>query len=312
MKKSISLFLTLVVTCGLLAGCTTPQASSEDVSIPVSESVESSKEPVTNYTESTVDLGIGTMQVYDFGTIKLHAYKTNDAIDDECFLIESSDELVALEAPGFKDNISEYRSYIDSLNKPLNNVLLAYHPSGAETLSDTANYLATAGAETAQKAGGSVKGLIDGFVESFGDSYDGTIPAVTEVIEPGTLTFGGIEFVITEGTDGFDIVIPEINCAFTHMVGADVHNIMPGVDAMDALAAQMQAYIDADYALILSSHYVPETIDAAKTKLAYVQKMKELAESNNNAADFITAVNAEFPEYLGANYLEMTASGLYQ
>lgn len=38
MKKSISLFLTLVVICGLLAGCTTPQASSEDISTPVSES----------------------------------------------------------------------------------------------------------------------------------------------------------------------------------------------------------------------------------------------------------------------------------
>lgn len=34
-------------------------------------------------TYQTVKLDKGEMNVYDFGSVKLHAYKTNDYIDDE-------------------------------------------------------------------------------------------------------------------------------------------------------------------------------------------------------------------------------------
>ncbi len=317
MKKIVTILLALTMLSTVLVGCTSggnggsAQEPAENVS--AAEPVENDNAPAAaRYTETKVDLGIGYVQVYDFGDIRLHAYKTNDVLDDECFLLESGTELVALEAPGFKDNISEYTAYIASLDKPLHNVLLAYHPAGAETLGDSVHYLATAGAQAAQQAGGSVKGLTVGFVESFGDSYDGTIPEVTDILTAGAVNIGGIDFVISEGVDGFDVTIPAINVVFTHMVGQDVHNIMPSVEAMEALAAQMQSYIDADYTLILSSHYVPETTQAAQTKLAYVQKMQELAAAHDNAADFIQAVNEAFPNYSGANYLEMTAAGLYQ
>lgn len=304
MKKLLSMLLAMTVMVVGLVGCssTTETSSSSDVK----------EEQTVEYTESKVDLEVGYVQVYDFGDVKLHAYKTKDALDDECFLIEGKDELVALEAPCFTNNISEYKDYIASLEKPLNNVLLAYHPAGAAGLNDEAKYIATEGAKAAQQDGGSVKGLVDGFVQSFGDTFDGTIPEVTEVVEPGTIELAGIEFVISEGLDGFDVVIPAINTVFTHMVGADVHNIMPSVAAIEALEAQMQGYVDANYTLILSSHYAPETIEAAKTKVEYAQQMKKLAEENDNAEDFMNAVNAAFPDYAGANYLEMTASGLYQ
>ena len=36
----------------------------------------------------TVKLGKGVMEIYDFGAVKLHAYKTNDLTTDECFLLE--------------------------------------------------------------------------------------------------------------------------------------------------------------------------------------------------------------------------------
>lgn len=39
---------------------------------------------------STAKLGKGEVSVYDFGDAKLHAYKTNDLIDDEVFIIEKS------------------------------------------------------------------------------------------------------------------------------------------------------------------------------------------------------------------------------
>lgn len=36
------------------------------------------------------ELGKGTMEVHDFGAVRLHAYQTNDPLADECFLVEKN------------------------------------------------------------------------------------------------------------------------------------------------------------------------------------------------------------------------------
>lgn len=38
----------------------------------------------------TVKLAKGEMNVYDFGGMKLHAYKTGDFMDDEVFIVEKT------------------------------------------------------------------------------------------------------------------------------------------------------------------------------------------------------------------------------
>lgn len=313
MKKLITCMLLLAMAGTAMSGCSgTPEESQTRNDAPKAvQPVLGKGEESLPYTETWKELGVGTVQVYDFGEIKLHAYQTKDPLSDECFLVESSTELIALEAAGFYENIEEYTAYIQSLGKPLNNALLAYHPSGGEKLGDV-RFLVTAGAQAAQEEGGAVRELSDGFVESFGkEVFDGTIPEEVEVIATGSLTLGGVEFLINEGVNGFDVSIPAIHCVFTHMVGADVHNILSSTEAIDALAAQMQGYIDAGYTLILSSHYTPETLEAARIKLAYAEKMKEFAQSCGSKEEFLEAARKEFPGYSGENYLEMTAAGLY-
>ncbi len=58
-------------------------------------------------TFETVKLAKGEMNIYDFGKIKLHAYKTNDFIDDEVFIIEKNCKSVIIESPCFFDNNQE-------------------------------------------------------------------------------------------------------------------------------------------------------------------------------------------------------------
>ena len=64
----------------------------------------------------TVNLGKGVVEVYDFGAVKLHAYKTNDLITDECFLLEKGGKMFMVEAPCFFDNIKELEAYIKGLS----------------------------------------------------------------------------------------------------------------------------------------------------------------------------------------------------
>ena len=83
-------------------------------------------------TFTAVPLTKGEVNVYDFGTVKLHAYKTNDFIDDEVFIVEKADKAVILESPCFFDNIEELTTYLNGVE--IAGMLVAYHGAGATFL----------------------------------------------------------------------------------------------------------------------------------------------------------------------------------
>ena len=66
-------------------------------------------------TFTTVKLEKGEMNIYDFGGIKLHAYKTNDFIDDEVFIVEKNGKAVIIESPCFFDNNKELAEYLKDI-----------------------------------------------------------------------------------------------------------------------------------------------------------------------------------------------------
>lgn len=67
---------------------------------------------MNKHTFETIRLAKGEMNVYDFGEIKLHAYKTHDFIDDEVFLVEKNRQAVLIESPCFFDNNKELEAYL--------------------------------------------------------------------------------------------------------------------------------------------------------------------------------------------------------
>ena len=75
----------------------------------------------------------------------------------------------------------------------------------------------------------------------------------------------------------------------------------------DALIAQLQGYIDRGLRLILTSHHAPEDLDDAREKIDYLRRLKALAAASPDAAAFKVAARAAYPDYVGLNYLDMTA-----
>ena len=55
-------------------------------------------------TYTTVKLEKGEMNIYNFNNIKLHAYKTNDFIDDEVFIIEKNKKILTKKKKQYKFN----------------------------------------------------------------------------------------------------------------------------------------------------------------------------------------------------------------
>ena len=257
-----------------------------------------------------IPLELGTVTVFDFGDIRLHAYNAEDELGDECYLIESAEGLVMLETGAFTANLIEWKGYIDSLNKPLAGALLAYHPNGYEIFGDVTIY-ATENALTNWQPGGSINVLTDDFVARYGDVVAASHPAEAETVNFGdTVTLAGVDFIIrNEGDDAYGVEIPAINAVYIHMLGSDCHNILTSREHIAAFAEELKGF---DYDLILTSHFIPEGEDAAATKVAYLEGTLELANSCTDAESFTAAMREAFPEYSGENYLEMSAGMLYQ
>lgn len=254
-------------------------------------------------TFTAVKLGKGEMNIYDFGEVRLHAYKTNDFIDDEVFIIEKNGKAVVIESPCFYDNNKELADYLKNLE--VEGMLVSYHGAGATFLPDVPKYATQNAADYSSNGGG--KALIENFTGAFGDIFDNSVHKITNVIKEGRITIGGIDFIIKQTGEAFDIEIPEINAVYTHMLGHDCHSIVAGPGHADAIISQLKDYIAKGYDLILTSHYTPEDLKDAKTKIDYIEDLKAIAEKCENADVFKAEVHKQYPGYSGGNYLDMTA-----
>ncbi len=253
-------------------------------------------------TFTSVKLAKGEMNVYNFGNVKLHAYKTNDFIDDEVFIVEKNGKAVIIESPCFFDNNEELAQYLKDVE--VEGMLVAYHGAGATFLPDVPKYATQNAVEYSANGGG--KALVNQFAGAFGTIFDSSIHKITNIIGEGKVTIGGIEFIIKQTSEAFDIQIPEINAVYTHMLGHDCHSIVAGSAHADAIIAQLKDYIAKGYALILTSHYTPEDLKDAEIKIAYLEDLKAIAADCSNTEEFKAKVQKQYPAYSGENYLDMT------
>ncbi len=252
-----------------------------------------------------INLDKGYVLVYDFGEVKVHNYNTADYIDDQVILLEKNKKVVVIESPAFYDNNKELEKYIESLGVKLDGVLLSYHMGGGTFLRDSKKYTTKKADEYGHTGGGKV--LVDNFTKAFGESFDNNIHHVTDYINGGTITLADIKMNIIPTSDAFDIEIPEINSIYTHMLGSESHSIIAGADYANAMIDILKGYIEKNYNLILTSHYIPEDIKAVDTKIAYIETLLNIASTCNSKDEMIEKVKEEYPNYSGVNYLEMTA-----
>lgn len=254
-------------------------------------------------TFKTVTLGKGEMNIYDFGEVKLHAYKTNDFLSDEVFILEKEGNAVILEPPCFFDNIQELTAYLEGMK--VVGMLVAYHGAGGTFLPDVPKYATANAADYSENGGG--KALIQNFAGAFGEIFDSSVHQITNVIPEGSLTLGGMRFIIHQTGEAFDVEIPQCGAVYTHMLGHDCHSIVAGAGHADAIIGQLEGYLKKDVELILTSHYTPEDLKDAQAKIAYLENLKKIAKGCPDGESFKAEVRRQYPDYSGGNYLDMTA-----
>ncbi|WP_210117099.1 hypothetical protein [Treponema parvum] len=290
----IAIISSLAVLGAVLIGCASTKAGK-------AEQLEKAQ-------HRTVQLSKGAMDVYDYGKVKLHAFKTNDPISDECFLVEKKGQAFLIESPAFFDNIAELEKYIKDLGVEYKGTVIAYHGAGATFMKGSPVYSTKNATDYNTNGGGAA--LVNSFAGAFGSAFDKSIYKTTNFIEGDSFTLAGVKMRITRTGEAFDIEIPEINAVYTHMLGHDSHSIVAG--AAHAMIASLNGYIEKNISLILTSHYAPENLDDVKTKIAYLQDLKDIASKNSTAASFKAAVQKKYGAYSGLNYLDMTANFFYK
>ena len=255
----------------------------------------------SNFTR--IRLAKGEMNVYDFGDTRLHAYKTNDLIDDEVFIVEKAGRAVIIESPCFFDNICELTEYLKDME--VEGILVSYHGAGGTFLPDVPKYATQSAVDYSANGGG--KALIDNFAQAFGAAFDSSVHRVTHTLGAGSVEIGGVELDIRPTVEAFDIALPGINAVYTHMLGHDCHSIVAGAAHADAMIAELEGYIAKGYDLILTSHYTPEDLKDARAKIDYLESLKRIAAGCADAQGFKAEVQKQYPAYSGQNYLDMTA-----
>ncbi len=264
---------------------------------------------------TTVQLEKGTMWVYNYGDVKLHAYETKDFFGTFAFILEKNGKAVLLETPPVKDNYEELIDYITDLGYKSIDIIVSYHPIGAEFIKT--NKLAFTNIYSMQHAidhyatGAGAPSLI-GLKKRFGEPMDVTIYKPSVMMEEGVNEIAGIKFDISNKDFAFDVAIPEINAIHLHMLSHDKHALIFSYEFLDSYIAQLKGYQKKGYDMIFSSHGEPETAGDVTIKLHYLQDLKRIAKTVNNKKEFLAQMNEAYPNFGWPFYLQGTANFLFK
>ena len=257
--------------------------------------------------------GFAAVNVSEFADgVKLHSFGTGDNMNDYCYIVESPEGLVMIESTAYRPDVNALNEYVKSLGKPVAGALFSYHPNGYKTYG--VKIYATESALKSWQEGGSVWGLTQSFIQAAGDKVAEDLPESAEIIAEGqTVKLAGIDFIILHESDGegYGVAIPAMNAVYRHMMGSKTHNILPAVPYIEAEIAELKGYQDKGYTLILTSHNTPEGKDAVSEKIAYLEKVLELAKTCKDKDEFTAKVKESFPDYNGEAYLGMSAGALF-
>lgn len=276
----------------------------------------SAQEPsMRTFNENTkaVQLEKGTMQIFDYGETKVHAYETKGFFNTHAFFIEKNGKGVLIETPPMKDNYKELVDYILGLGYKDIDVMVSYHLIGkhffdTEKLKfnhvysnqESLDYMTNSGNES-----------LSVLKKVSGEDLDETTIVPTDLLEAGAQEISGIPFIITPTGFGFDVEMPEIKAVHLHMVGHDNHTMIFNTEFLDTVINELSAFQEKGYTTYFSSHSAPETSGDVTIKIKYLQEMKALLKASKNSEEFIQKMDKAYPNFGWRNYLLGSAKMLF-
>ena len=256
----------------------------------------------------------GRFEVHDLGNYKLHVYYTNDALGDASYIIEGKDALVTMEQPLFKNNVTEFDTYLSKLEKPVEKRITDYHVGG------TGNHDVVMAQGMPEFTKGEIYGgMMKSFAQAFGDALtDMPTGKASEVAFGTTQTWAGVSFEFRHGATsdfpGASILIGGL-AYYTHWTPAKAHVSHLQISspaAIDAEIAEAENSLASGAKLFIGGHGGAAKRNAVEFKITYLKKMKELLTTKQSAQAFVDAMKQAYPGLPGEAGLEDLGKALYK
>lgn len=265
--------------------------------------------PVPN--ANTYKGGLGKYRLND---LTIHTYESREGYGDWSIVFENDANLVVLEPQTMPASAKELRRYLDGLGKPVAGILVSYHGVGPDSFPGVPIYASPAAVEFI-KSGKAEKALA-----KFADAFPGVDPKVivpTRVLNGDRITVGGIAFALKFEDNAFpmpgmDVALPEHAMYYMHALGGDTHSILGSLDDIEPFTAYLRRLKAEGFTVFLTSHHGPEAVADVDAKIAYLQKVKDVASASTSRQEFISEMKRLCPNLKGEHYLGMTAANLFK
>jgi hypothetical protein len=254
-----------------------------------------------------------------FDNFTLHTYASFDAMADVSFIVETDSKLVVIEPQAFKGKVEEFTAYTDKLGKPIEKVLVSFHAAGLKAYPDEHKVITKPMAEFMKSD--KAKGMLGFFDQAFGGAMDTEIVEFDEQIDANTsFIVDGVTYTLeptsVPGMPGVNIAIGD-QLYYQHFAPAKgfhaSKNQINSKAAIDGALNDALKASQAGYTLLLGSHGTGKAgVEDLDFQIGYLKTMKEIAAKADSADDFISQMNAAYPDCKGEEDLKGIAGKLYK
>lgn len=255
----------------------------------------------------------GNFTSYDYGAFKLHVYDSGDVMGDASYIVEGEKELVLLEVPLFRENASEFDSYVSKIRKPVVAVIADYHEGARQKAK-----LYVAEGMKSFLVGPVYGGMITGFQKQWGDKMV-TLPDVdsaTEISFGKTVALAGVDFRFEKGASS-DFPAASIliggKVYMTHWAPSKSHPSPLQISSLAAINAEIAAAkvsLSSGAELFVGGHGGAATKDAVEFKISYLENLKRLASQSKDAESLADALKKAYPNLSGESNVDGLSKAL--
>lgn len=237
-----------------------------------------------------------TVVVYDFGDLWVHNYNDNpeNGVGNATYVVESESSLVLIDAQFFPDSATDFRAYADSLNKPIDRILLTHghpdHVSGLAVAFDEVPSYSSAGviSEALADSGSVIENTLGASAEVDGVNYSFEVRTGLEASEQVVITLP--DYGVT---------------ALGDLFYNKHHAVMnPGFDGwINALSGLGTANTQ----LYLAGHGQASTeLSAVTEAVGYLEKGRDTYATAADGEEFTATMLAAYPDYAGPFLLQLS------
>ena len=269
--------------------------------------------------QSAIALEKGSVNVAEKGGIKIHTYMSDKL--QATHIIESKNSLVLVDSQFFASFAKEFRAYADSLNKPIERVIISHsHPDhflglGAGFADVKDKIYALSGTKAfSDKAG---PGMFKNMKKRLGDALADQFVGPSQVLKTGTTKIDGITYEFKELKDGeagqqLLIKLPDLNTLIVQdLVYNNLHSYLANntFDNWIAILESLQNL--AGYDTVLPGHGKPADINVLASQIAYLKDAKTILAEVDNGKAFKARIMKKYPNLAGENYIDISLYGLF-